>query len=136
MLAYICIGVLGFLVVGLGWGVSMLRLRRRIGIGAPDDPEDPFFKLVRAHANAAEYAPMLAVLMLVAGTPEPPAWVAMSMVCATAARLLHALGMVRSPSLARPHPLRFVGAAGTYLFGALLALAVLLRGATGLGRPT
>jgi uncharacterized membrane protein YecN with MAPEG domain len=128
MIAYVCIGLLGFLVVGLGWAVSMLRLKLRIGIGSPVSPEDNFFKLVRAHANAAEYAPMLAVLMLAVGTSNPPAWVALSMVCVTVARFLHAAGMVLCPTLARPHPLRFVGAAGTYVFGCLLALAAMLRG--------
>ena len=45
---------------------------------------------------------------------------------ATAARYLIIAGILVSPSLAKPHPLRFVGAVGTYLAGIALVVAVVL----------
>jgi uncharacterized protein len=39
-------------------------------------------------------------------------------------RYLHAAGMLLSPSLDRPQPLRFVGALGTYVAGLLLVVAL------------
>jgi hypothetical protein len=34
--------------------------------------------------------------------------------------------MLASPTLAKPHPLRFVGAVGTYLTGIALSVALLI----------
>jgi len=39
---------------------------------------------------------------------------------------LHAAGMVFPESLAKPNPMRFVGALGTYLTGIMLAVALLV----------
>ena len=43
----------------------------KIGIGYPADPSDPLHKACRAHANACEYAPTMAILMLVVAMREP-----------------------------------------------------------------
>ena len=48
------------------------------------------------------------------------------MIAATLARVLFAIGLVVGPTMARAHPLRFVGAVGTYLTGFVLSLAMLL----------
>ena len=45
---------------------------------------------------------------------------------ATANRYSLALGLILSPTLEKPHPLRFVGALGTYLSGTALCVAALL----------
>jgi uncharacterized membrane protein YecN with MAPEG domain len=124
--AFVCIALLGLLLFGLGLAVSMRRGSTNTIIGHASDPADPLHKLVRAHGNTAEYAPMLAALMLALAFRTPPAWTLWCMVAATACRFLLAIGMVASPSLAKPHPLRFVGAAGTYLTGIALAVAVAL----------
>jgi uncharacterized membrane protein YecN with MAPEG domain len=83
-------------------------------------------KVVRAHGNAAEYAPMLAILMLAIAARGSATWMVWTFVAATVFRYLHAAGMLLSPSLDRPQPLRFVGALGTYLSGLALVAAAFL----------
>jgi uncharacterized membrane protein YecN with MAPEG domain len=125
--ALVCTALLGLLVFGLGLAVSLLRSSSQTIIGYERDPADPLHKLVRAHGNAAEYAPMLAILMLAIAARGCPMWMVWTFVAATVFRYLHAAGMLLSPSLERPQPLRFVGALGTYLSGlALVACALLV----------
>ena len=124
--ALVCTAFLGLLVFGLGLGVSTLRGSTSTNIGHKLDPGDPLHKMVRAHGNATEYAPMLAILMLaIAGRGATP-WMVWTFAAATLSRYLHAAGMVLSSSLDRPQPLRFVGALGTYVTGLLLVVALLL----------
>jgi uncharacterized membrane protein YecN with MAPEG domain len=120
--AVICTALLGLLVFGLGLAVSLTRGQTGTIIGANPDPTDRLYKMVRAHANATEYAPMLAVLMLFIGTHNPVAWIVWVMWIATVSRYLHAAGMIFCPTLAQPHPLRFIGALGTYLCGLILSV--------------
>lgn len=122
-LAITCIGLLGLLVIGLGFGVSMVRGRTGTNIGYRDDPTDPLFKWVRAHANACEFAPMLAILIFALASTGYGGWDGWLYIAAVVVRYLHAAGMILSPTLAEPNPLRFVGALGTYLVGFALALA-------------
>ena len=89
------------------------------------DPADLLHKMVRAHGNASEYVAMLAVLIMVVGMREPSAWANWSMIGATVSRYLHAVGMIVSPTLDKPQPLRFAGALGTYVFGMALCVALL-----------
>jgi uncharacterized membrane protein YecN with MAPEG domain len=124
--AVISIALLGLLVFGLGLRVSLMRGSTQTVIGHGTDPTDPLHKMVRAHANATEYAPMLAVLMLIVGSRDPAAWMVWIMVAATVSRYLHAAGMITCATLARPNPLRFAGALGTYVFGLALVVATLL----------
>ncbi len=123
--AVVCTGLLGLLLFALGIYVSATR--GRVGnIGtAPKDPADPLFKAIRAHGNTAEYAPMLAVLMLYLGAHSPRAWLLWVMVIVTICRYLIAIGIIVCPSLDRPHPLRLAGAAGTYAGGIILSIAAL-----------
>ena len=121
--AFVCIGLLGLLVFGLGLRVSMLRGATNTVAGYTADPADRLYKAVRAHGNAAEYAPMMAVLMLAIGLRQPSAWMLWTFGAATLSRYLHAAGMLLSPSLDRSQPLRFAGALGTYLTGVLLVVA-------------
>jgi hypothetical protein len=48
------------------------------------------------------------------------------MILVTLSRYLIAIGLIVSPTIAAPHPLRFVGALGTYLLGTALCVAVFL----------
>ena len=124
--ALVCTALLGVLVFGLGLGVSALRGSTSTTIGHQLDPSDRLHKMVRAHGNATEYAPMLAILMLaIAGRGATP-WMVWTFVAATLSRYLHAAGMLLSSSLDRPQPLRFVGALGTYVTGLALVVALLL----------
>lgn len=124
--AIICVGLLGLLLVGLGLWVSLTRGRTQTLFGYAADPTDPLYKLVRAHGNAAEYAPMLGLLIFVAGTRDPGAWLQATFFAAVVSRWLHAAGMVFCASLDRPHALRAAGAVGTYLTGLVLAIALLV----------
>ena len=119
-----CTGLLGLLVFGLGLAVSLVRGSSRTNFGYTPNPTDRLYKLVRAHGNAAEYAPMLGVLMLFIGARNPGTWLVWIFVAATVSRYLHALGMILSRSLDSADPLRFVGALGTYVTGLILAFAV------------
>jgi uncharacterized membrane protein YecN with MAPEG domain len=122
--AIVWTALLGLLVFGLGLGVSLTRGQTGTNFGSSPDPADRMYKMVRAHGNATEYSPMLAVLILLLGGHNPATWVLWVMGIVTASRYLHAAGMIVSPTLAQPHPLRFVGALGTYLGGLVLCFAV------------
>ena len=118
--AIICAGLLGVLLFGLGFAVSLQRSKSEAIVGHSSDPIDPLHKLVRAHGNTAEYAPMLALLILVAGQLEPATWVLWLMGVATLGRYLIAAGLLIG-SLETANPLRFLGAITTYLSGLILA---------------
>jgi uncharacterized membrane protein YecN with MAPEG domain len=123
--ALVCTALLGLLTFGLGMAVSLVRGRSDTLIGYEEDPTNALHKIVRAHGNTIEYAPMLAVLMIVLGNLGPAAWVSWVMIAVVASRYLIAIGLVYG-SLAVANPMRFVGALGTYLGGFALCVALLL----------
>ena len=123
--AIVCIALLGLLIFLLGLAVSLTRGRAQKVIGFDPSPTDPLHKLVRAHGNSTEYAPMLAILMLVLASLSPAAWLYWVMYAAVASRYLIVVGLLVG-SLENPNPMRFLGALGTYLTGALLCIGVLL----------
>ncbi|MEQ8486541.1 MAG: MAPEG family protein [Pseudomonadales bacterium] len=124
--AVVCVALLGFLLFALGLNVSLARGRSGKGAGHSTDPADPLHKAVRAHANTAEFAPMVALLIFYLGTTGPATWVLWTMGATTACRYLIVVGILLSPNLDKAHPLRFVGALGTYVGGLALSLAALL----------
>lgn len=124
-IALFCIALLGILLFALGLMVSLTRGRTEVVSGYPDDPSDSLHKLVRAHGNAGEYVGMLAVLIFAVASVAPGTWSAVAMIGATVSRYLIAAGMIANETLAKPHPLRFVGALGTYVFGFWLCAALL-----------
>jgi len=119
-IAYLCISLLGLLVIGGGFYVSLCRNRERIVCGYPDDPAHPLHKAVRAHGNAVEYAPMIGLLIYILGQHSAPLWILACIVAITLARICAYFGLLLSSSLARPHPLRFLGALATYILGLVL----------------
>lgn len=121
-----CTALMGLLLFALGLYVSTMRGRTQQVGTTPQNPADPLFKAIRAHGNTAEYAPMLAILMLYLGAQSPGAWVLWTMVIVTACRYLIVLGILMSPTLDQPHGLRFIGALGTYLGGLALSVAALV----------
>jgi len=123
--AIVCVALLGLLLFLLGLYVSAARGGAAVG-AYPSDPADPLFKRIRAHGNTAEFAPMIAVLILLLGSRNPSAWVLWIMGLAVASRYTIAAGILLSPTLAKPHPLRFAGALGTYVTGVALSIAALL----------
>lgn len=122
--ALTCIGLLGFLVIGLGLGVSLKRDTTKRAIGHDADPADPLHKWVRAHANACEYVPILAILIFALANNGESGWNGWLFLAAVVVRYAHAAGMILSPTLAKGHPLRFVGALGTYVVGLVLCAMV------------
>ena len=124
-IAIICTAILAAMLFALGFNVSRVRgvTGKAGGSQFPDDPASALFKAVRAHGNAAEYVPTLIVLFLLVGARSPAAAAIPLIAGATAARLVHAYGLLTSPSLAAPTTSRLVGALSTYLFGIGLALA-------------
>ncbi|MFK8051385.1 MAG: MAPEG family protein [Woeseiaceae bacterium] len=125
-LALICIGLLGVLVFGLGFGVSMQRRKLKQGYAVPDDDASGLVKWNRAHGNTCEYAPMLAVIMYLLALNPQPAFVYTMMIMATFSRYLVAAGLIFSASLTKANPARFLGALGTYLFGMGLTIMLLI----------
>ncbi|MFI5321276.1 MAG: MAPEG family protein, partial [Myxococcota bacterium] len=97
--ALTCIALLGLLLFGLGNAVSFMRGNTNTIIGHSPDPTDRLHKLVRAHGNTAEYAPLLGVLMLALAIGEPARWMLWVMGIATASRYLIVIGMIASPTL-------------------------------------
>ena len=124
--AVICSALLGLLLMGLGFAVSTARGRHEKLIGHSPDPLDPVHKIVRAHGNTAEYAPMLAVLMLLAARFDPADWVLWVMAIGTAARFAIVIGLMIG-SLEKPNAFRFAGAALTYLAGIVLSVNILVQ---------
>jgi hypothetical protein len=124
----ICSAILVLLYFALSLHVSMTRGRTQTGIGVGDDPSGPMSKAVRAHGNAAEYVPIFVALFLYFLLSGAGGWIEWVAIIVTASRILHALGMLMTKTFrAPPHPLRAVGALGTYLGGFALGVALLLR---------
>ncbi|MFO7277412.1 MAG: MAPEG family protein [Pseudomonadota bacterium] len=124
----ICSAVLVLLYFALALNVSRQRGRTKTGIGLGDDPSGPLNKAVRTHGNAAEYVPILIALFLYFHLSGAGGWIAWVAVGVTVCRALHAIGMLMTVTFdGPPHPLRAIGAAGTYLGGFALGVALLLR---------
>lgn len=130
-LILICVSLLALLVFVLGFTVSMARRKAGEGVAVHDDPTSPLLKAVRAHANSTEYIGAIAALFLVTGIVYQGRDLGLLasglIILLTAARFLHAFGMLTCKTLNAASPFRFVGALFTYLFGIGLALLLLVR---------
>ena len=125
--AVVSIALLGALVFVLGANVTRHRaIRGGTGNQMPTDPADRMFIAIRAHGNAAEYVPTLAVLILVCALLSDGWWVQALAVAAVVSRYLHALGMLTAKTLASHGPLRDIGAMGTYATGIALGVTAVL----------
>ena len=124
----ICSAILVILYFALSVHVSMTRGRTKTGIGTGNDPSGPLSKAVRAHGNAAEYVPIFVALFLYFLMSGAGGWITWVVVIVTISRVLHAMGMLMTANFnGPPHPLRAVGAMGTYLGGFALGIALLMR---------
>jgi uncharacterized membrane protein YecN with MAPEG domain len=123
----VSIALMGVLLVLLGANVTRHRaVRGATGNQMPTDPADRMFIAQRAHGNAAEYVPTLAVLIVVCAALTDGWWLDVLAIAALASRILHALGMLTSRTLAAHGPLRDAGAMGTYVTGVLLGATALV----------
>lgn len=122
--AIVCSALLALLIFGLGINVS--RLRKNATNQLPTRLDDPLFVAVRAHGNATEYVPTLALLMLLVGARDPAGWMVAVFVVVTVARYLHAAGVLAGGDMGKETPARLAGSLGTYLGGIALAAAALV----------
>ena len=123
----VCIAFMGILLVLLGANVTRYRaIRGDTGNQMPTDPADRMLIAQRAHGNASEYVPTLAVLIVVCATLTGGWWLDALAIAAAASRGLHALGMLTSKTLAAHGPLRDAGALGTYLTGVALGVTAVV----------
>ena len=123
----VCIALMGILVFVLGANVTRHRAMRGKS-GEPQmstDPTDRLHIAIRAHGNATEYVPTLVVLLLVCSTLTDGWWLDALAVVATAARYVHAYGMLSAQTLAAHGPTRDAGAMFTYLSGIALGVTAL-----------
>ena len=120
-----CSAALVLLFAALSVNVSITRLRKR---KYPDRVTDAdLTKAIRAHGNAAEYVPVFLVIFLYFNSIEAGPFLGGMAIAATASRYFHAIGMLIAASVAHRHPLRFIGALGTYLCLFIFGVALLLR---------
>lgn len=125
-IAIVCIALLGTLLFALGWNVSRLRGSKQTVEQFPTAPDDPLFVAIRAHGNASEYIPTLAVLILVVGSRDPAVWMLVVAVIAVVSRYVHAIGILTTGDMNAEGVLRFAGAVGTILSGVALSVAAVL----------
>jgi uncharacterized membrane protein YecN with MAPEG domain len=122
----VCCALLGIVLFLLGANVTRHRAIRGPGNQMPSDPSDPLLIAQRAHGNAAEYIPTLIVLLLVCAALSDSWWVAILAIAALSARVLHAVGILTSPTLADHGPLRDAGALGTYVAGVAIGVTAIV----------
>ncbi|KAJ3278113.1 hypothetical protein HK104_002642 [Borealophlyctis nickersoniae] len=124
------IGLLGGLVFGLGVCVSMERNKEGRPAGCPDDPTNPLHRLVVAHRNTCEYAPMIGLLIYYLDrrlacpiiVPDIVAYTAYpAMLGLLASRLALTAGLAWGRSIAEVNSARYLGAWGQYIFGIFLS---------------
>lgn len=107
----LCVAILILLYGALSINVSRVRRKRR---GDPTVTEAALTKAIRAHGNASEYIPLFAAVLLYLNTASPSIFVTCLAVTVLVCRLFHAAGTLLIPSVTERHPLKFVGALGTY----------------------
>lgn len=124
----ICVSTLALLIFLLGCLISMVRGKTGIiyYAGSLDDPTSFLTKAVRALGNTVEFAPILALMFLYLGTTNPDNWVYWTIVIATTSRVLMVVGFLTARTLSKIHPLKAVGAIGTYLSGVALCVAMVV----------
>ncbi|MEO1242865.1 MAG: MAPEG family protein [Pseudomonadota bacterium] len=132
-IALLSVGLLGLLVFLLGFNVSrergsVLKTQHE----AEADPKSSLRKAIRAHGNCIEYAPTLSLMILAIGLAIPMlmSWqVGALMLAAVASRYIHAIGVLSGGSIHTANPMKFIGAAGTYVTGLVLSVILVVRAA-------
>jgi len=123
----VSVALMGILLFLLGANVTRHRaIRGATGNQQPTDPADRMFIAQRAHGNASEYIPTLAVLIVVCSVLTEGWWLNALAIAAVAARGLHAVGMLTAKTLAGHGPVRDLGAMGTYVTGIALGITALV----------
>jgi uncharacterized membrane protein YecN with MAPEG domain len=116
-------GILGLLVVILGFRISAIRRAARISLG---DGGNPVLEArIRAHGNCVETVPIALILLFLAEQAYGHPWYIIALAAVLViSRLLHPVGM----ALPSPNLPRVAGILGTWGVTAILAFLVLARG--------
>jgi uncharacterized membrane protein YecN with MAPEG domain len=123
----VSIALMGILLFLLGANVTRHRaIRGATGDQQPSDPADRMYIAQRAHGNASEYIPTLAVLIVVCALLTDGWWLNALAIAALTVRSLHAFGMLTATTLAGHGPVRDLGAMGTYATGIALGVTALV----------
>lgn len=119
-------GLLGLLFLLLSLRVIARRRTARVGLG--DGGDRSLLRVQRAHANFAEYAPLILLLMAMAELQglQPLALHGLGLLL-LAGRLIHAVGFGREPEV---RGARVVGMAMTFTALGIAAATVLVLAAT------
>jgi hypothetical protein len=118
------------ILLALALRVSWVRRARGINLGDGGDPA--LLRAMRAHANAAEYMPLVLILMLVVELAGAAGWLLHTVgVALVTGRVLHGLGLNRSEHAGIG---RVAGMALTWAVLGALAVAALAM-AAGLPLP-
>ncbi|WP_162301491.1 MAPEG family protein [Cognatilysobacter segetis] len=121
-------GLHGLLLLVLLWPIVAARRGRRIGLG--DGGDAALLQRIRVHANFVEYVPFaLLLLALLELSGLDRAWVALLGGSLFAARVLHAIGLSRSPGVSFG---RLWGTAITWGVILTASLVALVRAVVGL----
>ena len=109
--------VLGLIYIVLMLRVSQLRWRHKISLG--DGGNRDLLERCRAHANFAEYVPLILVMLAIIeysnGNPVLLVVIALLLIIA---RILHPIGMARPA----PNLFRMIGAGATFLILGILSV--------------
>jgi uncharacterized membrane protein YecN with MAPEG domain len=119
-----CVALLVLFYGALSFNVSRVRRKRR---SDPTVTEAALTKAIRAHGNASEYIPLFAAGLLYLDIASPSIFVTGLALAVLVCRLSHAAGTFLVPSVNERHPLKFVGALGTYICLFALGGALLLH---------
>jgi len=121
-------GLHGLLLLVLVWPIVAARRGRRIGLGHGGDAV--LLQRIRVHGNFIEYVPFaLLLLALLEMTGLGREWVALLGAVLLVARVLHAIGLSRSPGVSFG---RFWGTLGTWTMIVAASLIAIVRAATAL----
>jgi len=119
-------GLLALLLFTLSFMVSLTRAKTQRLYGSDPDSTAWLTRVVRAQGNATEYVPVFIILMLILELEGSPNWADWVYLATCVVRYSHAAGMLLSKNLDNPHPLRFIGALGTYACGFILSVLVII----------
>jgi uncharacterized protein len=117
-----CAAMLGLLLFGLGFAVSVERGKAKQLGGVPNDDTTLLYRLIRAHGNASEYVPMIAAFALYFAATGTAPMISFVIGGLTAARILHATALIVRADMNRFNMLRFAGGMGTYVGGFALSI--------------
>lgn len=91
-------GVLGLLFLVLT--VRVVRRRGTVKAALGDGDDTQLRRRIRAHANFAEYVPLILVLMALIELQAAPVWFVHAVgICLLAGRIVHAFSIVREPEV-------------------------------------